>query len=107
MKKNLAGEDSQKAKAESSSTDNESVVSVQFSEGVFADENQTFRKKEKPKPLFKDFTDQFAQSEEKSKGCFILQDNKIKIVWDVYVMVILVLTTFIVPYRLAFLFEDT
>ena len=30
-----------------------------------------------------------------------------KVAWDVYVMVILLATTFIIPYRLAFVEEDT
>jgi hypothetical protein len=37
----------------------------------------------------------------------IIHDNKLKLVWDIYVMFVLVLTTFIIPYRLAFYESDT
>lgn len=36
----------------------------------------------------------------------ILQDNKIKVVWDVFVMLILIAVTLIIPYRLAFVLDD-
>lgn len=36
----------------------------------------------------------------------ILQDNKLKVVWDVFVMLILIAVTLIIPYRLAFAHED-
>lgn len=38
--------------------------------------------------------------------CVIYQEQKSKIIWDVYIMLILLATTFIIPYRLAFVDED-
>ena len=36
----------------------------------------------------------------------IFHDNTLKLVWDIYVMFVLILTTFIIPYRLAFYEKD-
>lgn len=36
----------------------------------------------------------------------MLQDNKLKIAWDVCIMLVLLIVTVIIPYRLAFVIED-
>ena len=53
-----------------------------------------------------DFTKEFAATGGKPVRCVILQDNKCKILWDMYIMFILLATTFIIPYRLAFVPTD-
>lgn len=45
--------------------------------------------------------------QQEAPRCIIIHDNKLKLVWDIYLMFVLILTTFIIPYRLAFYESDT
>ena len=83
-------------------------VETPFSEHAFQKEPV---KKQKTSKYTREnpFTETFAANHDtrKQKPRFvILQDNKLKVVWDVYVMLILITVTIIIPYRLAFSHDD-
>ena len=39
---------------------------------------------------------------QKKKGCIIMQNNVCKIVWDLWILLVLLVISLVVPYRLAF-----
>ena len=39
---------------------------------------------------------------ENTHGCIIMQNNKYKIIWDVFILILLLVVSIIVPVRLAF-----
>ena len=56
-----------------------------------------------------EFTEAFASNVDTRKKVpriVILQDNKLKVGWDVFVMFVLIGVTVVIPYRLAFALED-
>jgi hypothetical protein len=58
--------------------------------------------------VFDDFSRFYAESaktEEKPR-CIILQNNKYKIWWDLFIMIILIFISIVVPFRLAFVEDD-
>jgi hypothetical protein len=58
--------------------------------------------------VFDDFSRFYAESakSEVKPRCLILQNNKYKIWWDLFVMIILIFISIVVPFRLAFVEDD-
>ena len=53
-----------------------------------------------------DFADLLAISKNNQRNCVILSNNTYRIFWEFFIMFILIITTLIVPYRLAFVDEE-
>ena len=61
-----------------------------------------------PTSKLKEFTDFYAANANLNvTGKFIiLQSNKYKLIWDIFIMVVLLVTTMVIPLRLAFVEEE-
>lgn len=61
-----------------------------------------------PKTSIMDFSGFYASQEVKQSVPWVInQDSTAKIIWDCYIMLLLILIIFIIPIRLAFDFEDS
>lgn len=59
--------------------------------------------------MFKKFKHFVAESNEESKKtskCIIPHDNQYKIMWDVFIMAVLIFISIVVPFRLAFIEKE-
>jgi hypothetical protein len=80
------------------------VISNAFSDNIFETKKVDSNGKPLKQQEYIEINDDFGNlSDNRKLNCLILQDKKLKIAWDMFVMLILVVTTMIVPYRLAFI----
>ena len=90
-----------------------SYASLDFSQSILHDAESQVEirapKRVQTNTLMGNIADSLKQQQQSVKrpAFIIMADNQLKIMWDVFVMCLLILTSFVIPYRLAFVDEET